>query len=52
MQGTKCPSKIKKEIIKKFNISISKTYIYYIIRYKLNITYKQLRQNKNKFLFY
>jgi transposase len=37
-------SKIKKEIIKKFNISISKTYIYYIIRYKLNITYKQLRQ--------
>jgi transposase len=30
--------------IKKFNISISKTYIYYIIRYKLNITYKQLRQ--------
>jgi len=42
-----CQSKIKKEIIKKFNISISKTYIYYIIRYKLNITYKQLRQNKN-----
>jgi transposase len=32
-------SKIKKEIIKKFNISISKTYIYYIIKYKLNITY-------------
>jgi mannitol-specific phosphotransferase system IIBC component len=44
MHGTMCQSKIKKEIIKKFNISISKTYIYYIIRYKLNITYKQLRQ--------
>ena len=37
-------SKIKKEIIKKFNVKISKTYLFYIIRNKLKITYKQLRK--------
>ncbi len=37
-------STIKKEIKKKFNLTISKTYIYYIIKYKLNYTTKQLRK--------
>ena len=36
-------SKIKKKINKKFNIEISVSYLFYIIKYKLNITYKQLR---------
>jgi len=36
-------SKINKKIYKKFNVSITKEYIYYLIKYKLNITYKQLR---------
>lgn len=36
-------SKINKKIYKKFNISITKEYIHYLIKYKLNITYKQLR---------
>ena len=37
-------TKIKKEIIKKFNLTISKTYLFYIIKNKLKITYKQLRK--------
>jgi hypothetical protein len=37
-------SKIKKEIIKKLNVKISKTYLFYIIKNKLKITYKQLRK--------
>ena len=37
-------SKIKKEIIKKLNVKISKTYLFYIIKNKLQITYKQLRK--------
>jgi len=36
-------SKIKKHIYKNFNIEVSKSYLFYIIKYKLNITYKQLR---------
>ena len=35
--------KIKKKINQKFKLEISITYLYYIIKYKLNITYKQLR---------
>lgn len=36
--------KIKKKINQKFKIDISISYIYYIIKYKLNIIYKQLRK--------
>jgi transposase len=36
-------SKIKKLIYKKFNIKISISYLYYIIKYKLKLTHKQLR---------
>ena len=36
-------AKIKKKINQKFKLEISITYLYYIIKYKLNITYKQLR---------
>ena len=32
-----------KKINQKFKLEISITYLYYIIKYKLNITYKQLR---------
>ena len=35
--------KIKKKINQKFKLEISITYLYYIIKYKLNLTYKQLR---------
>ena len=36
-------SNISHKINTKYNISISKSYLFYIIKYKLNITYKQLR---------
>ena len=36
-------SKIKKKIIKKYNVNISTSYLYYIIKYTLNLTHKQLR---------
>ena len=35
--------KIKKKINEKFKLNISISYLFYIIKYKLNITYKQLR---------
>ena len=37
-------SKIKKKITKKYKINISVSYIFYIIKYKLNLTNKQLRR--------
>ena len=37
-------SKIKKKIIKKYKIDISVSYLFYIIKYKLNLTNKQLRR--------
>ena len=37
-------SKIKKKIIKKYKIDISISYLFYIIKYKLNLTNKQLRR--------
>ena len=37
-------SKIKKKIIKKCKIDISVSYLFYIIKYKLNLTNKQLRR--------
>ena len=36
--------KIKKNINKQFNLDISISYLFYIIKYKLNLTYKQLRK--------
>jgi transposase len=36
--------KIKKNINKQFNLEISISYLFYIIKYKLNLTYKQLRK--------
>ena len=36
-------SNISHKINTKYNISISKSYLFYIIKYKLDITYKQLR---------
>ena len=36
-------AKIKKKIIKKVNVDISISYLFYIIKYKLNLTHKQLR---------
>jgi len=36
-------SKIKKKINKEYKIDISISYLFYIIKYKLNITHKQLR---------
>ena len=36
-------AKIKKKIIKKFNVDISVSYLFYIIKYTLNLTHKQLR---------
>lgn len=36
--------KIKKKINQKFKIDISISYLYYIIKYRLNMTYKQLRK--------
>ena len=37
-------SKIKKKFIKKYKIDISVSYLFYIIKYKLNLTNKQLRR--------
>jgi transposase len=37
-------SKIKKKIIKNHKIDISVSYLFYIIKYKLNLTNKQLRR--------
>ena len=37
-------SKIRKKINKENNIKISISYLFYIIKYKLNITHKQLKQ--------
>ena len=37
-------SKIRKKINKKHTVKISISYLFYIIKYKLNITHKQLRQ--------
>jgi transposase len=37
-------SKLKKIILKKFYIKISISYLFYIIKYKLKLTHKQLRQ--------
>jgi transposase len=36
-------SKIKKKIFKKFDVEISISYLFYIIKYTLNLTHKQLR---------
>ncbi|ULY68506.1 hypothetical protein [Chlorella virus XW01] len=36
-------AKIKKKIIKKFNVDISISYLFYIIKYTLKLTHKQLR---------
>jgi len=36
-------SKIKKKINKKYDVNISTSYLYYIIKYTLNLTHKQLR---------
>lgn len=36
-------SKIKKKINKEYKIDISISYLFYIVKYKLNITHKQLR---------
>jgi len=36
-------SKIKKKIIKKYVVNISTSYLYYIIKYTLKLTHKQLR---------
>lgn len=37
-------SKIKKKLYKKYKIDISIAYLFYIIKYKLNLTHKQLRK--------
>jgi len=37
-------SKIRKKIKKKYNITISISYLFYIIKYKLNYTNKRLRK--------
>lgn len=37
-------SKIKKKVIKTYKIDLSVSYLYYIIKYKLNLTNKQLRR--------
>ena len=37
-------SKMKKKITKKYKIDISISYLFYIIKYKLNLTNKQLRR--------
>ncbi len=37
-------SKIRKKIYKEHTVKISISYLFYIIKYKLNITHKQLRQ--------
>ncbi len=37
--------KIKKKISRKIKIDTSISYLYHIIKYKLNMTYKQLRKN-------
>lgn len=37
-------SNILKKITKKYKINISVSYIFYIIKYKLNLTNKQLRR--------
>jgi transposase len=37
-------SKIKKKIFKKYEVVISISYLFYIIKYKLNLTNKQLRK--------
>ena len=37
-------SKIKKKINKKYKKDISISYLFYIIKYKLNLTHKQLRR--------
>jgi transposase len=37
-------SKIKKNIIIKFNINISSSYLFYIIKYKLKLTHKLIRK--------
>ena len=36
-------SKIKKKIFKKFNTDISTSYLFYIIKYTLKLTHKQLK---------
>lgn len=36
-------SKIKKKINKKYDVNISTSYLFYIIKYTLNLTHKQLR---------